>query len=48
VTGLLVAAGFVHGLLDSTAFGSGARRWTYVTIGGIGLTGSGTQRGRRR
>jgi predicted ferric reductase len=37
VTGLFVAAGFVHGLLDSTVFGSGLLRWTYVVIGGIGV-----------
>ena len=37
-TGLFVAAGFVHGLLDETVFaGSGVLRWTYVAIGGIGL-----------
>lgn len=37
VTGLFVAAGFVHGLLDSTAFGSELLRWTYIVIGAIGL-----------
>ena len=37
VTGLFVAAGFVHGLLDATVFGSGLLRWTYVVIGGIGV-----------
>ena len=37
MTGLFVAAGFVHGLLDSTVFGSGLLRWTYVVIGGIGV-----------
>ncbi len=36
-TGLFVAAGFVHGLLDATAFDSGLLRWTYVGIGGLGL-----------
>ena len=38
MTGLFVAAGFVHGLLDATAFSdSGVLRWSYVAIGGIGL-----------
>jgi predicted ferric reductase len=37
-TGLFVAAGFVHGLLDATAFGgSPALRWSYVGIGGLGV-----------
>ena len=37
-TGLFVAAGFLHGLLDATAFdASPALRWSYVAIGGIGL-----------
>ncbi len=37
-TGLFVAAAFVHGLLDESAFGgSAALRWSYVAIGGIGV-----------
>lgn len=37
-TGLFVAAGFVHGLLDATAFGgSTLLRVGYVAIGGTGL-----------
>jgi predicted ferric reductase len=37
-TGLFVAAAFVHGLLDESAFGGApALRWTYVAIGGIGV-----------
>jgi predicted ferric reductase len=37
-TGLFVAAGFVHGLLDGTPFGGApVLRWAYVAIGGIGL-----------
>jgi predicted ferric reductase len=37
-TGLFVAAAFIHGLLDESAFGgAGALRWTYVAIGGIGV-----------
>ena len=37
LTGLFVAAGFVHGLLAATAFGSGWLQWTYVVLGGTGL-----------
>jgi predicted ferric reductase len=37
LTGLFLAAGFVHGLLDATTFGSALLRWTYVAIGGTGL-----------
>jgi predicted ferric reductase len=37
LTGLFLAAGFVHGLLDATMFGSAVLRWTYIVIGGIGL-----------
>jgi predicted ferric reductase len=38
VTGLFVAAAFVHGLLDGTPFhGAPVLRWSYVAIGGIGL-----------
>lgn len=37
-TGLFVAAGFVHGLLDGTPFyDSAVLRWSYVAIGGTGL-----------
>jgi hypothetical protein len=37
-TGLFVAAGFVHGLLDGSPFGaSQALRWSYVASGGVGL-----------
>lgn len=37
-TGLFVAAGFVHGLLDGSPFQhSGVLRWSYVLVGGIGL-----------
>lgn len=37
-TGLFVAAGFAHGVLDGTPFGDGPLlRWSFVTIGGIGL-----------
>jgi len=36
-TGLFLAAGFAHGLLDGTAFHSTALRWSYVAVGGIGL-----------
>jgi predicted ferric reductase len=38
-TGVFVAAGFVHGLLDGTPFGDApVLRWSYVAVGGIGLT----------
>lgn len=36
-TGLFLAAGFVHGLLDATTFHSAILRWSYVVVGGIGL-----------
>jgi predicted ferric reductase len=38
LTGLFVAAGFFHGLLDATAFESTpVLRWSYLVIGGVGL-----------
>ena len=38
MTGLFVAAGFLHGVLDGTPFHhSGLLRWSYVAIGGVGL-----------
>lgn len=38
LTGLFLAAGFLHGLLDASAFEAApALRWSYVAIGGIGL-----------
>ena len=37
-TGLFVAAGFAHGVLDATTFaGAPVLRWTYVAIGAVGL-----------
>ena len=37
-TGLFVAAGFAHGVLDGTPFGDDpVLRWSYVTIGAVGL-----------
>ncbi len=36
-TGLFVAVGFVHGLVDGTVFGSPVLRWSYVVIGAVGL-----------
>jgi predicted ferric reductase len=37
-TGLFVAAGFVHGVLDGTPFHAApGLRWSYVAIGGVGL-----------
>jgi predicted ferric reductase len=37
LTGVFLAFGFVHGLMDSSVFGSQLLRWTYVTVGGVGL-----------
>ena len=37
-TGLFVAAGFAHGVLDGTPFAAApVLRWSYVAVGGIGL-----------
>jgi predicted ferric reductase len=37
-TGLFVAVGFAHGLMNATAFaGAPILRWSYIAIGGIGL-----------
>ena len=37
-TGIFVAAGFVHGVLDGTFFDDAPLlRWSYVAVGGIGL-----------
>jgi predicted ferric reductase len=37
-TGLFVAAGFVHGLLDQTPFDEApSLRWSYVVTGGVGV-----------
>ena len=37
-TGLFVAAGFVHGVLDATPFDDAPLlRWSYVAVGGIGV-----------
>ena len=37
-TGIFVAAGFAHGVLDGSAWdGAPILRWSYVAIGGIGL-----------
>jgi predicted ferric reductase len=37
LTGLFLAAAFVHGLLEGTMFDSSVLRWAYVTAGGVGL-----------
>jgi predicted ferric reductase len=37
LTGLFLAFGFVHGLMDATLFGSSLLRWSYVVVGGVGL-----------
>ena len=37
-TGLFVAAGFVHGVLDGTPFDDAPLlRWSYVAVGAVGL-----------
>jgi predicted ferric reductase len=36
-TGLFVAVGFIHGLMDGKAFGSPLLRYVYIVIGGVGL-----------
>ncbi|CAN5167937.1 hypothetical protein BH09ACT6_BH09ACT6_11060 [soil metagenome] len=36
-TGLFVAIGFVHALVDGTVFGSPVLFWSYIAIGAIGL-----------
>ncbi|MFI7545063.1 hypothetical protein [Actinoplanes sp. NPDC049599] len=37
LTGLFLAAAFVHGLLDGTMFGSVVLHWSYLITGGTGL-----------
>ncbi len=37
LTGLFLAAGIVHGLLNATVFGSPLLRWTYIAIAAAGL-----------
>jgi predicted ferric reductase len=37
LTGVFLAFGFAHGLMDATLFGSPLLRWSYVAVGGIGL-----------
>lgn len=37
LTGLFLALGFVHGLMDASVFGSQLLRWSYVLVGGVGL-----------
>ena len=38
LTGIFVAAGFFHGLLDASAFDAApGLRWSFVAIGGVGL-----------
>jgi len=38
LTGLFVAAGFAHGVLDGTPFGRApVLRWSYVAVGAVGL-----------
>ena len=37
LTGIFLAFGFVHGVMDSTVFGSQLLRWSYLVAGGIGI-----------
>ncbi|HET7802491.1 MAG TPA: hypothetical protein VFL38_18860 [Humibacillus xanthopallidus] len=37
LTGIFLAFGFVHGLMDASVFGSQLLRWSYVAVGGVGL-----------
>jgi predicted ferric reductase len=37
LTGVFLAFGVVHGLMDATLFGSSLLRWSYVSVGGAGL-----------
>jgi predicted ferric reductase len=37
LTGLFLALGFVHGLMDASVFGSQLLRWSFVVVGGVGL-----------
>ena len=37
LTGLFLALGFVHGLMDASVFGSQVLRWSFVVTGGVGL-----------
>jgi len=37
LTGIFLAFGFVHGVMDSTVFGSQLLRWSYLVAGGVGL-----------
>ncbi len=37
LTGMFLAFGFVHGVMDSTVFGSQLLRWSYLVAGGIGI-----------
>src|SRR6476661_3123671 len=37
LTGIFLAFGFVHGVLDSTVFGSQLLRSSYLVVGGVGI-----------
>jgi predicted ferric reductase len=37
LTGLFLALGFVHGIMDASVFGSQLLRWSYLAVGGTGL-----------
>lgn len=37
LTGLFLALGFVHALMDASVFGSQVLRWSFEVVGGVGL-----------
>ncbi len=37
LTGVFVALGFLHGIMDASVFGSPLLRWSFVAVGGVGL-----------
>ncbi|MFZ2226913.1 MAG: hypothetical protein WA090_03850 [Candidatus Nanopelagicaceae bacterium] len=37
LTGIFVAAGFAHGIIEGTVFGSRYLRFNYLIVGGIGM-----------
>jgi predicted ferric reductase len=37
LTGLFLALGFAHALMDASVFGSPVLRWSFMVIGGVGL-----------
>lgn len=37
LTGVFLALGFAHGVMDASVFGSQLLRWSYLLVGGVGL-----------